>query len=111
MTAGGAARPRRAVFWLAVSLAVAAILTGGTIALANYLDTSGPDGAVRGYFAALQRGDAAAALGFGDLPDASRALLTGKVLREQKRIAPIRDVTITHTDSASNQATVNVHYV
>jgi len=92
-------------------LAVAVFVTGGTVALANYLDTSGADGAVRGYFAALQRGDAAAALGFGDIPDGPRTLLTSTVLHEQKRIAPIRDVTITRTASESNQATVGVHYV
>ena len=44
-------------------------------------ETSGPDGAVRGYFAALARGDAAGALGFGAAARrAVRDLLTDQVL-------------------------------
>ena len=49
---------------------------------------------MRGYFAALARSDAPAALAFGRLPAGPHDLLTSQVLAEQQHIAPMRDVQI-----------------
>jgi hypothetical protein len=65
---------------------------------------------VRGYFAALERGDAAAALGFGDVPAGDHSLLTREVLREQLKIAPIQLDRVTVMTRTSDRATVSVHY-
>jgi hypothetical protein len=60
---------------------------------------------VRAYFAAVSAGDASGALGYGDLPDGRRDLLTADVLAAQNAVAPISDVTVLRvlphgTDSA-----------
>jgi hypothetical protein len=101
----------RGLFWFAVLLALGALVGGGIVAYVAYQETSGPDGAVRGYFAALARSDAPAALGFGSAPaSGNRALLTSTVLREQHKIAPIRDVKIDSTHRTGNTATVGMRY-
>jgi hypothetical protein len=101
----------RWVFWTAV-LACVGLLAGGLVyAWTGYQQTNGPAGAVTGYFAALQRGDAAAALGFGTVPDGDHSLLTAPVLAEQRRLAPIRDVTVLSTSRQGGTATVTVRYL
>ncbi|MCU1657467.1 MAG: hypothetical protein JWO57_2123 [Pseudonocardiales bacterium] len=114
MTTGIIAAPRRrrhrGLYWFAVLLAVAALVGGGVVAYASYAATAGPDGAVKGYLAALARSDAPAALGFGDLPAGPHNLLTSTVLREQQKIAPMRDVHIVSTDRNGPTATVTVRY-
>jgi hypothetical protein len=108
--AKGRRRRHRGLFWSAVVLATG-LLVGGTIyAYAGYAATAGPDGAVKGFFAALQRGDAPAALAFGDVPAGPRTLLTRTVLREQTRIAPIQNVRITSVDRNGDTARVGVQY-
>ncbi|HEX3335368.1 MAG TPA: hypothetical protein VHS54_02840 [Jatrophihabitans sp.] len=91
-------------------VAVAATVGGAAIAYLGYTETAGPSGAVRGYFAALARSDAAGALAFGDVPDGRRTLLTTTVLREQQRIAPLRDFSIVSTHRDGAKATVDVEY-
>jgi hypothetical protein len=107
-----AAGPRRhpRVFWAAV--VAASLLLGGGVLLAalGYAETSGPDGAVRGYFAALARSDAPDALAFGDLPSGPHTLLTSTVLREQQRIAPITKFSIVSTEQQGTKAGVKVKY-
>jgi hypothetical protein len=103
-------RRHRGLYWAAVLLSIVALVAGAVLAWVGYAATSGPDGTVRGYFQALQRSDAAAALAFGDLPAGPRQLLTGTVLREQQRIAPIRDVAIVSTADTGRAATVTVRY-
>jgi hypothetical protein len=98
------------LFWGAVGISLAALIAGAVVAYNAYTATSGPDGAVRGYFAALERGDAAAALGFGDVPAGDHALLTREVLREQLKIAPIQLVRVDVTNRTSDRATVTVRY-
>ncbi|MDP9094085.1 MAG: hypothetical protein M3N95_14435 [Actinomycetota bacterium] len=104
------ARRHRGLFWSAVALCLAALVAGSVVAYTAYVATSGPDGAVREYFAALQHGNAAAALGFGDVPAGDHALLTRDVLREQQKIAPIQAVRVAVASRASDRATVSVHY-
>lgn len=91
-------------------VAAAALIGGAVVAVAGYAATRGPAGAVRGYFAALQRADAAAALGFGDVPSGPRSLLTPAVLREQRRVAPIVDVRIGSVRRTGSRASVPVAY-
>jgi len=91
-------------------LALAALVGGGAVAYVTYAATAGADGAVRGYFAALQRADAPAALGFGDLPSGPTELLTSTVLRTQRTLAPIRHVQIISTDEYGDSAVVHVRY-
>lgn len=102
---------RRAIYWTAVVLAAAAVFGGSLYAYIAYRETSGPDGAVRGYFAALERGDAAAALGFGDLPGGPTDLLTDQVLAQQLAIAPLRDATVESMHESGDRADVGYRYV
>jgi hypothetical protein len=101
---------RRGLYWVCVFVAVAATVGGAAVAYLGYTGTAGPSGAVRGFFAALARSDAPGALAFGDVPDGRRTLLTTTVLREQQRIAALRDFSVlaTHRDGA--KATVDVQY-
>jgi hypothetical protein len=103
-------RRRRGLFWLGVLIALAAVVVGSLVAYRAYAETSGPDGAVRGYFAALQRADASAALGFGDIPSGPHTLLTTTVLKEQRAFAPIRNVTISSVERHGSHATVQVDW-
>ena len=62
---------RRTLFWVAVCAACVLTLAGSSW---PWQGTSHPPvlvGVVRDYFAALSRGDARAALGYGALPDGS----------------------------------------
>lgn len=93
-------------------LAVAVIAAGGVLAVRGWLAArTGPDTVVRRYFAALQRGDAAAALSYGTLPAGSRALLGDAVLRAQQQAAPIRSLSLISTRTAAGRATVELGYV
>jgi hypothetical protein len=103
-------RHRRGLFWSAVLAAVVALVGGSAFAYGSYAATAGPDGAVKGYFAALARGSAPAALGFGDLPPGPHELLTSRVLRLQRAIAPIRHVHVVDTRRDGDTATVSVRY-
>jgi hypothetical protein len=100
----------RGLYWAAVALALVALVGGAVVAYLSYAATSGPAGAVRGYFAALQRSDAAAALAFGDVPAGPHTYLTGEVLHVQQRMAPIHDVHIVATHRSGSTATVDVTY-
>ena len=101
---------RRALYWLTVVIAVAALAGGAVYAYLGYRDTAGPDGTVKGYFAALARSDAPAALGFGRVPAGPRDLLTSQVLAEQQQIAPLRDVQIQSVARSGSRATVRYSY-
>jgi hypothetical protein len=102
---------RRASFWVAVVLAATALFAGSLYAYVAYRATSGPQGAVRGYFAALQRGDASSALGFGDIPPGPTQLLTGAVLAEQLAIAPMHGVSVGEVSQSGDQASVAFSYL
>lgn len=103
-------RSRRGLFWIAVLLALLALVFGVVVAYLGYTASGGPEGAVRGYYAALAGGDAPRALAYGDAPIGSRTLITSTVLREQQRIAPLRDFQIIATDQRGSQAHVTVGY-
>jgi hypothetical protein len=101
---------RRFCYWTAVLVAVAALVGGGLYGYLGYRATSGPDGAVKGYFAALARSDAPAALGFGDRPQGPHNLLTSQVLAEQQQIAPLHGLRIVDVARAGSEATVQFSY-
>jgi hypothetical protein len=101
----------RGLYWAAVLLSLVLVVAGAIVAYLGYTATSGPDGAVQGYFAALQRGDASSALAFGDVPPGPHTLLTGTVLEAQQQIAPIKHVQVGSVQHVgSGRATVTVHY-
>jgi hypothetical protein len=101
---------RRACYWLAVLLGAGLLATGLVVAVQGYAHTAGPDGAVRGYFAALRAGDAPEALAFGDVPAGPHTLLTSTVLAEQQRIAPLSDLRIGAVHQHGATAVVHVSY-
>src|ERR1700759_646590 len=101
---------RRASYWTAVVLALAALFGGSLYAYVAYRETAGPDGTVRGYFAALERGDASSALGFGDVPAGPTDLLTDEGLVQQQAIAPLQDVSIDAVAEHGSRASVQVSY-
>lgn len=103
-------RRHRGLFAAAFAVAVAALVGGSVMAVRAYRATASPAAAVTGYFAALQRADAPAALGFGELPPGPRSLLTSPVLAAQQRIAPIRAVSVVSVDQTGSTATVAVTY-
>jgi hypothetical protein len=76
-------------FWPAVVAAILALSGGAVVAVTSYLSVPGPDHVVRSYFAALTRGDAQAALGYGDVPQGDRSFLTTDVLDAQLAAGPI----------------------
>jgi hypothetical protein len=102
---------RRLLYWTGVVVGVCLVAGGSALAADKYHASGGPDGAVRGYFAALARADAPAALAYGDVPAGPRTLLTSEVLAVQQRLAPLRDVVVTGTRRTSpHAARVDVRY-
>ncbi len=61
-----------------------ALVGGSVVALTGYLTVDGPSAVVTKYFAALSRGDAQTALGYGPAPAGDRSWLTAQVLRDQR---------------------------
>jgi hypothetical protein len=98
------------LFWLGVVVALVTMVGGGWYAYAEYRATSGPAAAVRGYFAALARSDAPAALAYGTVPDGPHDLLTSAVLARQQQLAPLHDVHIVEVAESGDDATVHFSY-
>jgi hypothetical protein len=103
-------RPFGHVFWFGLLLSVALVLAGASFAVGAYQADALPETVVREYFAALQRGDAAAALGYGTVPDGSRDLLTDAVLAAQNATGPVEDFTVQRVRSSRDAAIVYVTY-
>jgi hypothetical protein len=101
---------RRTLFWVAVCAACLLTLAGTVVAVTGYFTSAGPGRVVRNYFAALSRGDARAALGYGALPDGPRELLTGPVLRAQQQVGRIGPVSVIAVNQDHETASVRVHY-
>lgn len=97
-------------FWIAGAAAVLMLLAGVCLAVFGHAAGSGPEGVVRGYYAALERADAPAALGYGRVPKGARALLTSAVLAEQQHIAPMSGFQVRQSWRAGSRAAVQVAY-
>jgi hypothetical protein len=103
-------------YWAAAALAAAALIAGSAVAVTSYLRADDPAEVVRGYFAAVARGDAAAALGYGDLPAAASRLLTRDVLASQRSRAKIDVLTVVavhrggNAGGTDNVAEVDIRY-
>jgi hypothetical protein len=104
------AASRGTLFWAAACAACVLTLAGTVVAVAGYFASAGPGRVVREYFAALTRGDARTALGYGTLPDGPRDLLTSPVLRAQQQVGRIGPVSVVAVDQAAGTAVVAVHY-
>lgn len=101
---------KRAVYWTGVLGGVLLLAGGIVVGALGLTAAASPASVVRSYFAALARGDAAAALGYGTVPAGPRLLLTDAVLREQQRIAPLHDVSVRSTQGRGSSAVVSVRY-
>lgn len=97
-------------FWFALLLATALTLAGTSLAIGAYSSEALPQTVVRDYFAALQSGDAAGALGYGAVPDGAHGLLTAETLARQNEIGPISDVTVGAVNRTGDTAEVSVDY-
>lgn len=97
-------------FWFALLLATALTLGGVSVAVGAYEAAADPQTVVLAYFAALGDGDAAAALGYGDVPDGSHDLLTSEFLAAQNAVAPISDVAVHAVHRNGDHASVDVTY-
>ncbi len=103
-------RRRSRLSWAAAAAAVALLAIGSVLAITGYLRKADPANTVRDYFEALERADAPAALGFGDLPAGRHQLLTSEVLRAQRASAPISHLSVLAVERIGARATVMVEY-
>lgn len=106
----GASRSPRRSLWFAMLLATALTLAGASFAVGAYQADAAPETVVLRYFQALQDGDAAVALGLGDVPSGAHDLLTPGVLAAQNRTAPITDVVLRDVQRDGDDAIVDVSY-
>jgi hypothetical protein len=97
-------------FWFGLLLATAVTLGSVSFVIGAYGSAAQPETVVRDYFAALQRGDAAGALGYGAVPDGPHGLLTPEVLAAQNRIGSITAVTVRAVRRSGDTASVDVDY-
>jgi hypothetical protein len=108
-------------FWFALLLATAVTLAGTSFAVGAYVADAMPDTVVRAYFAALQRGDAPGALGYGPVlddqlgdgtaPAVQHQLLTPAVLAKQNSLAPIQDLVVRKVERSGDTANVDITYL
>lgn len=103
-------RHHRGLFWVAVLAALAAVAGGALITATAYVSESEPQTAAVAYFHALGRGDAAGALGLGELPPGPRTYLTREVLDAALSIATITDVRVLAVVRHGDTAKVTVEY-
>jgi hypothetical protein len=106
----GSSRMRRGLFRLLLLLAVL-VAAGGTIyAVTTYQNQSQPGMVVQSYLEAVARGDAPAALSYGDVPSGSQSLLTSAMLQNQNAVARMSGITIVGISQTGRTATVSVRY-
>jgi hypothetical protein len=103
-------RLRRGLFRLLVVASVVVALGGVIYAVVTYQNQSQPGAVVQSYLSALARGDAPAALSYGEMPTGPQGLLTSAVLRKQNAIAPMTNIAIVAATPSGNVADVSVRY-
>jgi len=101
---------RRGLFWAGVLAAVAALVVGSIVTIGAWVSESAPATAAVAYFRALGRGDAAGALGLGDVPPGVHSYLTDEVLQASLQVARISDVHVLSVDRSGRTARVTVQY-
>jgi hypothetical protein len=84
-------------------------LACGALTIAQYRTDRSPQTVVRQYFAALAAGDAAAALGYADVPPKGD-YLTDVVLHQQLRLAPLAGLVVQDSRLSGGRGTVSVRY-
>jgi hypothetical protein len=105
----GSSRMRRGLFRLLLLLAVL-VAAGGTIyAVTTYQNQSQPGMVVQSYLEAVARGDAPAALSYGDLPSGSQSLLTSAMLQNQNAVARMSGITIVGINQTGRTAVGRGH--
>lgn len=107
----GAPGRRSDRFWFTVLMATVTLLVGASVAVGGFLSSGEPDNVVRDYFDALARGDASAALGYGDVPaEPKHDLLTPEALAAQRAVAVPTDLAVLRVDRHGDTADVQVRY-
>jgi hypothetical protein len=91
-------------------LATALLLGGASFTTGAFIAAGQPETVVRDYFAALQRGDAAAALGYGARPTGSTTMLTSTFLAKQNAAGPIQALAVNRVRREGDRAQVDVTY-
>jgi hypothetical protein len=109
----GPGKPNRKPLIIALSAAAAVVVVVIVVAAIISFSDSGASGnagdTVKGYLAALSRGDAAAALGYSTDQPASKDLLSDDILKKQIARWPISDVKILDDNSAHSFGFAQVH--
>jgi hypothetical protein len=100
----------RAAYRTAFVACLIAVIGGSVLAWRSYPAPMSPQQVARAYFAALAHADAPAALGLGAVPPGPHEFLTGAVLREQDRIAPMRAIVIGDVVRSGDRARVGYRY-
>jgi len=103
----------RGLVLLAALISAFALIGGGYLAVATYLNSAEPGDVAVAYFNAVANGDAARALSYGPVPSDDRRYLTADVLRAQLAVASIRApqvISVARTPGNANAATVNLSY-
>jgi hypothetical protein len=101
---------RRGLYWVGVLVALAALVGGGIIVVTAWTSESAPETAALAYFRALERGDAPAALGLGDVPAGVHSYLTSDVLQLSSNVAKIDNVHVLSVDRSGRTAKVTLQY-
>lgn len=98
-------------FWFVLLLATAVALGGASITAGAFTADGQPDTVVREYFAALENGDAAAALGYGTVPKGRLALVSPAALAAQNATGQIVGLSVGRIGRIGhNRAEVHVGY-
>ena len=105
-------RRHRGLFWIGLLVSAVLLVGGAAYAYGSYRDSGGADGAVRGYLHALAQGDAPGALAYGSqaLDSKAATFLTSEVLRDQLKIAPIREIIVGGNMTSNGVTQVSFSY-
>jgi hypothetical protein len=111
----GTVRPRRrrpVLLAFGVACLILAVVLG-LIGASKLSASRGPAATARAYFKAVASGHAADALAFANQPPTGvgAEYLTAKVLDQQLKIAPLRQLRVTATRQQGSQAVVDVQYL
>lgn len=101
---------RRWAVWTAILLAAVLVAVGASVLIRPILWPTASD-AVRGYLAALARGDARTALGYARTPPADTSWLTDERLRDAMRASPMTSISVPDSPMTEGGAPVGQSYL